>query len=383
VKLVVQVKLLPSAGQAEALRATLHEANDAANRVSKVAHEKTVFRNFALRKHTYEDIRAAGLGSQAAQHVIKKVAGAYRALHSNIKNGNYGKPGSKRRLKVASKPIEFRPDAAQPYDQRNLSFALDARTISLRTLAGRLKDVPFTCPAGMLKALTEFPRGESDLLYRDGMWLLIVTVDVAEAELNSHPAGWLGAGLGIVNIATTSDGERMAGRGINRYRRRQLALRRKLQAKQTRSAKRVLTRQRRKEQRRARDINHCIAKRIVTEAERTGRGIALEDLTGIRARVRLRKPQRVTLHSWAFAQLGQFIAYKAAQAGVPLVYVDPAYTSQACSRCGHISKKNRPDQATFRCTSCGFAEHADVNAARNIASRGVLGWADVMQPHAA
>ena len=144
-KLAVQVKLLPSAGQAEAMRATLHAANDAANRVSKVAHEKTVSRNFALRKHTYEDIRAAGLGSQAAQHVIKKVADAYRALHSNIKNGNYGKP------------------------------------------------VPFTCSAGMLKALTEFPRGESDLLYRDDMWLLIVTVDVPGAALNDHPAGWLGA----------------------------------------------------------------------------------------------------------------------------------------------------------------------------------------------
>ena len=66
-----------------------------------------------------------------------------------------------------------------------------------------------------------------------------------------------------------------------------------------------------------------------------------------------------------------------------MVYVDPAYTSQACSRCGHISKKNRSDQATFRCTSRGFAEHADVKAARNIAARGVLGWADVIQPHAA
>jgi hypothetical protein len=129
VKLVVQVKLLPSADQAEAMRATLHAASDAANRVSKVAHETMVFRNFALRKHTYEDIRAAGLGSQAAQHVIKKVAGAYRALHSNINNGSYGKPGSRRRLKVASKPIGFRPGAAQPYDQRNLSVALDARTI--------------------------------------------------------------------------------------------------------------------------------------------------------------------------------------------------------------------------------------------------------------
>jgi IS605 OrfB family transposase len=113
----------------------------------------------------------------------------------------------------------------------------------------------------------------------------------------------------------------------------------------------------------------------VTEAQRTGRGIALEDLGGIRERVRLRKPQRVTLHSWAFAQLGQFIAYKAAAAGVALVYIDPAYTSQMCSACGHISKRNRPDQATFRCASCGFAEHADVNAARNIASRGAAGWA--------
>ena len=368
-KLAVQVKLLPSADQAGALQATLHAVNAAANQVSQVAYEKKVFRNFALRKHTYQDIRAAGLGSQAAQHVIKKVAGAYRALHSNIKNGNYGKPGSKRWLKAASKPIGFRPDAAQPYDQRNLSFALDARTISLWTLAGRLKDIPFTCSAGMLKALTEFPRGESDLLYRDGRWLLMVTVDVPEAALNDHPAGWLGVDLGIVNIATTSDGERMSGRAINRYRRRQLALRRKLQAKQTRSAKRVLTRQRRKEQRRARDINHCIAKRIVTEAERTGRGIALEDLTGIRARVRHRKPQRVMMSSWSFAQLGSFIAYKAQRSGVPLVYVDPAYTSKECADCHHIEKLNRASQALFICRGCGVVAHADRNASRNIAAR--------------
>ena len=213
-KLVVQVKLLPSADQAGALQTALRAANAAANQVSKAAYEKKVFRNFALRKHTYQDIRAAGLGSQAAQHVIKKVADAYRALHRhNI--GNYGKPGSKRWLKVQSKPIEFRPDAAQPYDQRNLSFALDAQTISLWTLAGRLKDVPFTCPAETLKALAEYPRGESDLLYRDGMWLLIVTVDVTEAELNSEPAGWLGVDLGIVNIATTSDGERMSSSALS------------------------------------------------------------------------------------------------------------------------------------------------------------------------
>ena len=219
-------------------------------------------------------------------------------------------------------------------------------------------------------------------MHRDGKWYLYATCDVPEAEL-TEPAGFLGVDLGIVNIATTDDGRRNSGRYLNRQRHQARHLRARLQAKRTKSAKRLLRNRSRKETRSAADVNHCIAKRIVTEAQRTGRGIALEDLTGIRARVRLRKPQRVTLHSWAFAQLGQFIAYKAMMAGVAVVYVDPAHTSRMCSQCGHVSKKNRPDQATFRCTSCGFAEHADVNAARNIAARGAADWADVMQPHAA
>ncbi|WP_328418120.1 transposase [Streptomyces violaceus] len=110
------------------------------------------------------------------------------------------------------------------------------------------------------------------------------------------------------------------------------------------------------------------------EAQRTGRGIALEDLTGIRERARLRKPQRVTLHSWSFHQLAAFIAYKAKRAGLPVVYVDPAYTSRECSRCHHIEKANRPSQAVFICRSCGFAEHADRNSSHNISHRGWYAW---------
>ena len=112
----------------------------------------------------------------------------------------------------------------------------------------------------------------------------------------------------------------------------------------------------------------------MTEAERTCRGIALEDLGGIRERARLRKPQRVTLNSWSFAQLGSFIAYKGALAGVPVVYVDPAYTSQGCAECGHINKKNRVSQAMFTCRGCGVVAHADRNASRNIAVRGRVAW---------
>ncbi|MFC8900070.1 RNA-guided endonuclease InsQ/TnpB family protein [Streptomyces cinereoruber] len=102
--------------------------------------------------------------------------------------------------------------------------------------------------------------------------------------------------------------------------------------------------------------------------------MALEDLTGIRERVRLRKPRRATLHSWSFHQLGTFIAYKAKRAGVPVVYVDPAYTSQECSRCHHIDRRNRPSQAVFACRVCGFVEHADLNSSHNIAARGWSLW---------
>ena len=200
----------------------------------------------------------------------------------------------------------------------------------------------------------------------------MATCDVPQAS-QYEPDGFLGIDLGIVNIATTSDGEIMAGRTVNRYRRRQLRLRRKLQAKGTRSAKRLLKKRARKESRFARDINHCIAK-IVTEAERTSRGIALEDLTGIRDRARLRKPQRVTLSSWAFAQLGSFIKYKALRAGVPTVYVDPAWTSRTCADCGHAGNRNRVSQARFTCRGCGVVARADRNASRNIAARGQVAW---------
>jgi transposase len=48
--------------------------------------------------------------------------------------------------------------------------------------------------------------------------------------------------------------------------------------------------------------------------------------------------------------------------------INPAFTSQRCSACGHVDPKSRKSQAVFRCTACGFACHADVNAARNIAA---------------
>jgi IS605 OrfB family transposase len=375
VKLVVQVKLLPTPLQAAVLEATLRACNEAATWVSEVAFEKDVKNNFALRKLTYDQTKARwSLGAQAAQHVIKKTCDAYATLKANLKAGNLGRAGSKRYRKATEKPIEFRPDGAQPYDDRMLSWQIPTRRMSLWTVTGRMKDVAFTASPQQVATLALYRRGESDLVCRDGVWFLLATCEVPQAPLNTEPVDFLGIDLGIVNIATTSDGEILAGRGLNRSRVRERQLRTKLQKKNTPSAKRRLKKRRRKEARRAKDINHKIAKHVVAEAERTGRGIALEDLTDIRERVRLRKPQRATHSSWSFAQLGAFIAYKARRAGVPVVYVDPAYTSRTCAECGHIDRANRVSQAWFACRSCGFVDHADRNGSRNIRARAWELW---------
>ncbi|MEU9397407.1 transposase [Streptomyces sp. NPDC048324] len=364
---------MPQADQAAALSATLRTVNDLACWVSEVAFAHGVPREYELRKHTYPRLKAEGLGAQAAQHTIKKVRDAYTTLKANIRAGNLGKPTSKRRRKAESTPIRFRPDAAQPYDDRCLSWQYDQQTVSIWTLDGRVKNVPFVCSPDALKVLQQYRKGESDLIERDGVFYLIATCEVPEAE-TYEPDGFIGVDLGIVNIATTSTGYQAAGRALNRYRQRQLALRAKLQKKRTKSAKRRLKARVRKEARHAANTNHIISKTIVTEAERTGRGLSLEELKGIRNRVRLRKPQRVALHSWAFAQLGDFIVYKAKRAGVPVVFVDPGYTSQTCAECGHVDKRNRVNQELFICRGCGVVAHADRNASHNIATRGESVW---------
>jgi IS605 OrfB family transposase len=114
-------------------------------------------------------------------------------------------------------------------------------------------------------------------------------------------------------------------------------------------------------------INHRISRGIVETARISQQHIALEDLTGIRQRTRVRKVQRYRHNSWAFSQLRQFIAYKAEDAGAAVVLVAPAYTSKTCHVCGTRGHRN---VLKFSCTRCGYVGDADYNAACNIAAAG-------------
>ncbi|MCW4355962.1 transposase, partial [Hoyosella sp. YIM 151337] len=337
-----QVRLEADATQLDALCRTLVACNETATLVAKIAHEQRVFRKRDLRAITYAQARAhRGLGAQVAQSCIRKVADAYRTKHANLRAGRYGKPGTKRYDMIVGKSVEFRAFAAQPFDARCLSWRHNdtgpaAGWVSIWTVDGRCKDIRYVGDPAQVALLHKYRCGETDLVIRrqkrggQVRAFLIATIDVPEADLTTgdhlaQPDGWIGVDLGIENIAVTSDRplatelmttygadapDGPAGRGSTKDRRtRNRELRQKLQRKGTKSAKRLLKKRSRKEARFAADVNHQISKTIVAEAERTGRGIAIEDLTGIRERVRLREPQRATHSSWAFAQLGAFLTY--------------------------------------------------------------------------
>ena len=342
--MTVHVKLQPSPQQADALERTLGAANAAANRLSQLAWDSGEFNKFALQRLFYRRMREEfSLSAQVVVRLIAKVADAYKL--------------DQKRQRV------FRARGSIAFDRRILSWNIDASRISIWTVAGRLA-IPFVCGQHQ-RALLGSRKGESDLLYRDGSWLLFTAIEIAQPP-KSEVKDWLGVDLGLVAIAHTSDDDRFAGGHLNGLRARHRRLRARLSAKGTRSARRLLRKLRGKEERVARDINHKFSKTIVSVARRTGRGIALENLQGIRARIRAQKKQRARLHSWSFGQLQSFICYKAEQLGMPVRFVDPRHTSCRCPECECVSKRNRRSQALFVCIGCGHRGNADAIAAENI-----------------
>lgn len=361
-KQTLLVKLAPTPEHHAALLHTLEVFNAACNQIAEVAFEHHLANKIELQKLVYYDIRQRfGLSAQMTIRAIAKVAEAY-------KRDKQIKPS-------------FRPHGAMVYDERICNFPTVDR-VSLLTLDGRVV-VPFrfgTYAEGMLQRR----RGQCDLLYRtrSDTFFLAVTVDAPEPTPD-EPRDYVGVDLGIITLAATSDGEFLNHTSgpkhahINQVRARYSRFRQKVQHKGTKSSKRLLRKRSGREQRFAKDVNHCISKAIVSTAQGTSRGIALEDLKHIRERISAKrtvggKRQRRVLHSWAFFQLRAFIAYKAALAGVPVVYVNPAYTSQTCSQCGHAERANRRTQARFLCVACGFSAHADLNAAENIRRAAVI-----------
>lgn len=113
-------------------------------------------------------------------------------------------------------------------------------------------------------------------------------------------------------------------------------------------------------------INHKYSKALIDYAVKNGCGtIQMEDLKGVTEKA------NYFLKNWSYYDLQAKIEYKAKEKGISVVYVKPYHTSQRCSKCGYIHDENRPEQARFKCLSCGFEENADYNASQNLAIRDI------------
>jgi len=354
VKRTIQLKLLPTPAQADALTRTLAAANAACDYISQVAWDARTFGQFPIHRLTYGAVRETfGIAAQLTVRCIAKVADAYKLDKQTQRT--------------------FAPLGAVAFDERILAYK--SASVSIWTLDGR-QAIPFVCGARQ-QALLAFRRGESDLAFVRGNWYLFATATI-ETPKPIAVDEVLGIDLGVTNIAVDSDGAVYSGTAIKNVRYRHRRLRNKLQRLGTLGSRRRLRSLAGQEARFAKHVNHVISKGIVATSKCTKRAIAVEDLTHIRTRIKARRTQRATLHSWSFAQLQAFIAYKALGAGVPVHRVDPRNTSRTCPACGHGAKGNRKTQSSFVCMSCGFAGLADMIAAENIR---VLGRAAVNPPH--
>lgn len=303
--------------------------NEACNYIAEVAFREKCASKFALQKLVYEDVRKQfGLSAQLTIRAIAKVVDAYK--------------------RDKSKQCFFKPTGAVVYDPRILSFkGLDKA--SILTVQERLS-VPIQM-GQYQRVQWHRAKGQADLVLVKGAFFLLVVIDTPEAP-PIDPSSFIGVDLGIAKVATDSDGDSFCGSTVEAVRQRYHRLRRDLQSKGTRSAKRHLKKIRRKEAQFRRDQNHIISKRLVEKAKDTGRGIALENLKHIRSRTTVRKSDRAKHSGWAFFQLQSFIEYKAKIAGIRVQYIDPRSTSRTCSACGHTKKANRKTQSHFNIPHC-------------------------------
>lgn len=350
-KLTASVKLKMTPAQSDSLLATLERCNQCCNWLSERAWETQTWQQYALHRLFYHEARARfGLTAQATVRAIGKVADAYKLDRSTQRT--------------------FRLCGSIAYDDRILRWYCTQQEVSPWTLNGRER-ISFVC-GDPQKALLRSQQGESDLILRDGEWYLSAACNVDDpAPLDVE--GVLGVDLGIVELATDSNGTAYSGGPVKTVRRRTRRLRAGLQKCGTQSAKRHLKKIRVRASRFTRDTNHVIAKKIVQTAVDSRKAIGLEDLKGIRDRSNgFNREMRWQMGNWAFDQLGGFIRYKARGAGIPVIFIDPRNTSRTCSTCGHCDKANRKSQSQFLCLSCGFESNADRNAAVVIGARAVV-----------
>jgi len=347
----IRIQLQPDIETAKVLSQTIEQYTWSFNAVCKHGWENDLANGVELHKATYYDHRAiTGLPSQLVCAARVKATEALKSAKSLKKKG-----------KTVSCPTSKRCPIR--YDARSYTVWFDRSELTILSINGRVK-LSFEI-AEYYRQYLNWKNTSADLLQdRKGRWWLHVVMEIETPEAIATDEV-VGVDLGIASPAVDSRGTKYGSDHWKGVEDRTFELRRRLQSKGTKSAKRHLKKLSGRQKRFRRDCDHVLSKRLVRSVS-SGATLVFEDLTNIRGRAKMRKAQRRRLHGWSFHQFQAFVTYKAEARGVNVGFVDPRYTSQKCSQCGHIERGNRPSQAEFRCKKCGFESHADYNAAINI-----------------
>jgi len=349
---------------------TMQAYNEAVNAVLDVGWERKTYNKNVLHTATYDAIRVMipELQSSLVQ-CARDVASASLKL-------------AKKKEWRCKKPVKKLMSSIR-FNQRTFTPFLESGMISISTVDGR-KKYPLTMPDYFKKYRFSTVNAMVLKVKKDKI-IAFLNIEITDPVVNDHPAAFLGVDRGINNAVVASNNTFYSSNHIKDVKYKYQKLRQSLQSKGTRRCNRKLKAIAGRERRFMTGENYKIAAWLVAKPFDC---IVLENLKGIKTnskkQKKVGKQTRKRFANWAYYQLETIIVNKALEAGKMVLFVNPKYTSQRCSRCGHVERGNR-DGSDFSCKQCGFSIHADLNAARNISERGnaVFGRAEVNRPNVA
>ena len=361
ITLTAKVRLDVSKQARPLLKESMDRYRDACNYVSEYVCRTYELRSIELHKALYRDLRSRfSLKAQLAQSVIRTVVARYRTLRTNKM------PWARIRFKKPQMDLVW-----------NRDYSLVNGLLSVNTLQGRLK-IPYFSH-GMEKFFDKdnYRFGTAKLVLKHEKWYLHISVATIRENISPKDiTNVVGIDRGINFLMATYDSNGrsgfVSGKSIKQMRAHYKNLRTQLQQRKTPSARRRLKAIGQRENRWMRDVNHCISKALV-ENNPSRTLFVLEDLKNVRKTTeRVKRKDRYVSVSWAYYDLEQKLAYKAALAGSLIIKVDPAYTSQRCPVCGHTERSNRDKKLhRFLCKKCGYQSNDDRVAAMNLYQKGM------------
>lgn len=393
--ITAKIRLYPTEEQAKQFKAVTVAYQDLCNVVSQWYfdnHFKVNRKKFNAEMYHALRQQMPELNSAMVQSVYRTVETRYKTVKTQLRQQPYhyqdintGKwYQAYRTLEWLRKPIQFKRPQADYVRNINYSFVQKGTKISMNVLGKRIK-VAFN--SNYLDFFDpNYKLGTARLVQLKKHWFLHISVTIQSDEWtkenNQHV---IGIDRGLRQIMTTYD-ERgktrfFNGRRVAYIRKKYYHLRKQLQSKETKSAKRKLKKLGQKENRWMTDINHQLSKTLVDHYGKNSLFV-LEDLTDVSfEKTTSNKEQTRDLHSWAFYQLEQFLTYKAHLNGSQVINVSAQYTSQRCPKCGQIKKENRNHHLhEYRCDACGFRTNDDRIGAMNLQELGKQYISGVEEP---